>query len=313
MEAAAITPVPSPTRSARRTSSTSLAHPIEVSEPQLELPRVSDAEERPQVSVHEHPKPLAPVVSDPYPRCVSSGGHHWNRTGSNGRSRRYHCTICNLLVKERKNGGMWEPNGTDYPGDLDAPIVQLADRASQGRSDAPDGAGGNVDEDRSLVDASAPDAGARRTRQWSSLAWSDAPSSLWGSSPSIRGLPAYPPAHHSRSCSSVTSATTLVEEFATPVSSLRNITPLVTDVRLPSPRVIATPVLVLDHPKPRKPMADHNLARCSSDSGEHNFVFKWAGGVQRHYYCTYCMVVLKEKKAGHPQIWVPAHTVTGRR
>ncbi|KAK7692546.1 hypothetical protein QCA50_004176 [Cerrena zonata] len=58
------------------------------------------------VTVAANPKPKAPCVTDPYtiPECTSTvhNGHRWMTKGSNGSVRKYTCTGCEIVVKEKK-------------------------------------------------------------------------------------------------------------------------------------------------------------------------------------------------------------------
>lgn len=75
--------------------------------------------------------------------------------------------------------------------------------------------------------------------------------------------------------------------------------------KMSSPRSpVEAVLLVSDHPKPLMPMTNCYPPRCS-ERDVHAWKFKWAGPTQRHYICTECEMVVKERKVGQPQRWAP--------
>ena len=136
---------------------------------------------------------------------------------------------------------------------------------------------------------------------------SDAPSSLCGFS--IRRLPARPgsdissPIGRPRQVSSSSRRTSgATAEFRTPAASpsQAELSPSAAS----SPAITPVWPLVSQNPKPLAPVATPFIPQCSSGAA-HTWK-KWGNQTHRCYTCSDCNHVVKERKTGHPEVWVPA-------
>ena len=62
--------------------------------------------------------------------------------------------------------------------------------------------------------------------------------------------------------------------------------------------------LVEHNPTPDKPVATLDIPQCTA-AALHAWK-KWGNATVRRYTCTGCEIVVKERKMGSPQVWVPA-------
>ena len=139
---------------------------------------------------------------------------------------------------------------------------------------------------------------------------SDAPSSLCGFA--IRRLPARPGSDISspigrprlssssrRTSSRGTSGSTA--ELRTPASLSQ---PELSPSPVSSPAITPVWPFVSQNPKPEAPVATLYIPQCSA--GVAHTWKKWGNQTHRRYTCSGCNHIVKERKAGHPEVWAPA-------
>ncbi|KAH9936831.1 uncharacterized protein BXZ73DRAFT_45000 [Epithele typhae] len=292
-------------------------------------PRRRRCQEPPRVSVESNPKPRAPTqYSEP---CTGNAQHEWT-IQANAYARTYFCLTCKVEVKEKKDNGYWTPvrvtlrerranSARPEPSPPHYPSMLVDTTAQERTSDAGSVVAYEHDTDidtdtsdfesaigspqrtprsthSSLVPAASHTGPASNTRRSSARTSgaSDAPSSLLG----LTGLRRVSDGHDGSSPVAhaqprrVSSATTATRRVSGATSSARS---------SHVPAVAAGPPLVSRFPKPDHPVATPET-RCRA-SARHAWKNKWANGSARHYVCTACRDVVKEKKKGCPEVWVP--------
>ncbi|TBU57844.1 hypothetical protein BD310DRAFT_515642 [Dichomitus squalens] len=290
-----------------------------------------------RVAVTSDPTPKAPVatkISVPPGRC-SVSTHEWTVISSNGFARRYLCK-CGIEVREKKDNGFWiavqytigEPRDANHtppqprhlhpgpePDKSPVPKRRAVLVPVQGDysldDDSDDSIYMSADERTSQLpihELSLPSrlrrSSADRTSGGTTV--SDAPSSLSGLP--LRRLPRRPGSDslsavgRSRQVSGSRRTSGSTAEFRTPASPAIELSPS----GALSPSVITSQwPLVSANPKPTAPIATHFAPQCSISGAFHRWKV-WGNATHRRYTCLGCSTVVKERKFGQPQVWVPA-------
>ena len=134
---------------------------------------------------------------------------------------------------------------------------------------------------------------------------SDAPSSLPGLAlrrlPRRAGSDILSPTGRSRQVSGSRRTSGSTTEFRTPASPAVELS--LSIARSPSNQITQRP-LVSENPKPTAPIATSYTLQCVVNGATHRWRI-WANATHRRYTCLDCTIVVKERKTGRPEVWVP--------